>query len=190
MIPIRAAEGRCAVRLRAAGRRHRRLAAWMLTGVVLAAGCMPPPRQSTGLVLRIEPGLSIPPGLAHAAFQHGRQVRATNKYDPYCELETRALAGDSPEPVAPGRYPVTGVSRRLLLDPITRIPALLTGIDCSDPVYQESTWWLGGEGAGDLLYLRCLAPYFDCRIGPPLAPDQVQEVLGRRIAVEVLPSGS
>ena len=55
MIPIRAAEGRCAVRLRAAGRRHRRLAAWMLTGVVLAAGCMPPPRQSTGLVLRIEP---------------------------------------------------------------------------------------------------------------------------------------
>jgi hypothetical protein len=161
----------------------------VLLAALLAAGCVPPSRQATNLVLRIEPGVQVPAGRAHAAFQNGRQVRATNKYAPYCELETRTLAGEGPKPVPAGRYSVTGISGRLLRDPITRIPALLTGIDCSDPVYQESQWWLGGEGAEDLLYLRCLAPYFDCRIGPPLGPDQVQQVLGRYVAVEVLAPG-
>ncbi len=136
----------------------------------------------TGLRLSIMAPVPIPRASAHASFQGGRVVRATNKFEPYCELETRVVA-EVPQRVESGNFRVSRISNRLLIDPITRIPALLGGFSCSDGLFWESIWWLQAESPSTVLYLRCIAPYYNCRMGPPLSPDQVQQVTGHYLSV-------
>ncbi|MGD8208039.1 MAG: hypothetical protein PVH47_08175 [Thiohalocapsa sp.] len=148
-----------------------------------------PVRGDTGLRVEISAPITIPAGSAHASLQHGRVVRATSKLDPYCELEVRSV-GETARRLMPGRFIVARIGERLLLDPTTRIPALapglpLGGLGCLDPLYQESIWYLRAGQPSELMYLRCIAPYFDCRLGPPLSPDQVQQVAGRYLSVLV-----
>jgi hypothetical protein len=36
-----------------------------------------------------------------------------------------------------------------------------------------------------VLYLRCFAPYTNCIFGPPLSPEQIQDVVGPRLDIRV-----
>jgi hypothetical protein len=145
-----------------------------------------PPRD-TGLSLTVTSPIPIPAGRAHAILQHGRLASASNKLDAYCELEVRTVAPAGGARVEAGDFTVSRISRRLLLDPTTRIPAVTVVTSCSDPLFQESIWWLASAARSDVMYLRCIAPYYNCAFGPPLSPDQVQQQVGRYLAVEVAP---
>jgi len=79
---------------------------------------------------------------------------------------------------------VARITRRLLLDPTTRIPAVFVASSCSEPLFQESVWWLASPEPSDVLFLRCIAPYYNCAFGPPLSPDQVQQQVGRYLAIQ------
>jgi hypothetical protein len=157
--------------------------------LTMLGGCESPwlrpvddPRSDTGLRVEIAAPIPIPAGSAHASLQRGRIVRGTSKLDSYCELETRTVAGSAYR-VGLGSFRVARISYRLLKDPTTRIPALLTGLSCSDPLFQESVWWLAAEQPSDVMFLRCIAPYYHCHLGPPLSPDQIQQVVGRYLTV-------
>jgi len=154
------------------------------------SGCVaPPPSNDTGLRLEVQRPVPLPAGSAHAVLQHGRVVRAANLFEPFCELEVNTVTPERRD-VPPARYRVTRVAYRLLKDPITRIPAMPLGYDCFDGVFQESTWRLAPADATadpDARQLRCIAPYYNCTFGPPLAVDQVQLVVGRYLAVDVAP---
>jgi hypothetical protein len=140
--------------------------------------------------LGLELGLGtveIPAGSAHRVFQGGRPVGASSTLEPFCELEI-ATVSEQPQQVQPVRARVTRVSQALLKDPITRIPALIAGINCFEPVFRETIWWLAADRPSPVLWLRCLAPYFHCRIGGPLSPAEVQAVMGPTLELGVGPS--
>jgi hypothetical protein len=145
------------------------------------AGCAVAPDPGLGLSLDLGP-VEIPAGSAHALFQGGRQVGGASNLEPYCELEI-ATVSEQPQAVAPTQLRVRRVSLALLKDPITRIPALLAGISCSDPVFRETYWWLTADRPSPVLWLRCIAPYYNCRIGGPLSPAQIQYVVGPTIQI-------
>jgi len=157
--------------------------------LVLLLGCATRPRSSSIRGVELTRAVTIPAQRAHTKFQSGRQVSGANFSEPYCELEIRTVAEQS-QRVAAGSFRVSRESQTLLKDPTTRIPALIAGFSCSDDVYQESIWWLDGDALSPVLYLRCLAPYFNCRIGGPLSPAQVQQVVGSRIEIKSSPAVS
>jgi hypothetical protein len=132
----------------------------------------------------IERPLTVPAGYAHLKFQHGRQVRAINRYEPWCELETKTVS-DGRQRVAPGRLPVARSSQAFIKDYNTRMPALLGALSCDDLLFQESVWWFDPGQGSPVMYLRCLAPYVHCAFGPPLSPAQVQGVVGDAMSVWV-----
>lgn len=125
----------------------------------------------------------IPAGSAHASFQGGRQVAGVGRLAPYCELEIKTVS-DRPQWAASGRYPVLGQRHTLLKDPTTRIPALLTELSCSDPLFQESFWRLGTAAGGNLYALRCIRPFYNCTFGPPLGLAEVGTVTGDAIRIK------
>lgn len=135
------------------------------------------------MILLTEP-VSIPAGSAHARFQGGRQVAAASRLDPYCELEVRTVS-ERPQYATAGRHRVRGERFTLLLDPTTRLPALITGFSCSDPLFQESFWRLSSETEGNLHSLRCIRPLYHCAMEPPLTLDEVEAVTGPAISVEL-----
>jgi hypothetical protein len=128
--------------------------------------------------------IQIPAGRAHAKFQGGGQVRAVNRYEPWCDLETQTVA-EEPQRVDPTGVVVGRIEQAFIRDYNTREPALLGGLSCDDLVFKETTWWISADADSPVLYLRCYAPYVNCRFGPPLSPLQIQEVLGPRIEVRV-----
>lgn len=139
--------------------------------------------RATGAVILLPEPVSIPAGSAHARFQGGRQVAATNRLDPYCELEIRTVS-ERPQYASSGRHRVQGERFTLLLDPTTRLPALITGFSCSDPLFQESFWRLSSEAGGNLHSLRCIRPIYHCAVVPPLSLNEVGAVTGSAIVVE------
>ncbi len=151
---------------------------------LVVSGCAVGDRPSAAGALIVIPGpVPIPAGSAHARFQGGRQVAATGRLDPYCELEIRTVSEQRQEAM-PGRYRVLGERFTLLLDPTTRLPALITGFDCSDPLFQESFWRLSNEPGGNLHSLRCIRPIYHCALEPPLALDEVGAITGPAVKVE------
>jgi hypothetical protein len=155
-----------------------RLAALVLFGL---AGCATPKDPDYGVEIELNE-VEIPAGSAHTVFQGGRQVGGANTLEPYCELEIDTVS-EQPQRVYPVRLQVTRVSQALLKDPTTRIPALLAGFSCSDPVFRETIWRLAADQPSPVLWLRCLAPYFNCRIGGSLSSGQIQAVVGPAIRI-------
>ena len=155
--------------------------------LVVAGGCAWEEARPalTGLSLTVTRPIVVPPGRAHAILQGGRLTQASNKFEPYCELEVRTVSGATPQRLTTGEFQVSRTTQRLLLDPTTRIPAILVASSCSDPLFQESVWWLVSAEPSDVVFLRCIAPYYNCAFGPPLSPDQVQQQVGRYLAVRV-----
>jgi hypothetical protein len=136
----------------------------------------------------------IPPNTAHTVFQGGRQVSAAGIEHPYCELEIETVS-EGPQWAKAGTYQVRRQGFALLKDPTTRVPALVAGIDCSDPLFQESLWLLRAEISGNLHSLRCIRPGYHCAIGPPIELSQVSEVMGPGVmgqseSQSPLPAGS
>jgi hypothetical protein len=161
-----------------------RFAALALLGL---GGCAAPRYLEPGIELELS-AVEIPAGSAHTVFQDGRQVGGASNLEPYCELEI-ATVSEQPQRVSPVRLHVTGVRQALLRDPITRIPALIAGFSCSDPVFRETVWQLGSDRPSPVLWLRCIAPYFNCRIGGPLTPAQIQGVVGPTISIAPVSAG-
>lgn len=156
------------------------LAAWI-------GGCAAPaPPSSTGLALSVTAPIEIPTGRAHAVFRQGRLVGGGSRLDPYCELEVRSVSGDEPQRITTGDFRVSRVTHRVLLDPTTRIPPLALMSSCLDPLFQESIWWLTSVELSDVLFLRCINPYYNCAFGPPLTPSEVQEQLGHYLMVHTI----
>lgn len=149
-----------------------------MTGCALRVGGSPPSVQA----VEIRGHVQISRDRAHATFQGGRQVGGASQSVPYCQLEVNTVA-QQPVLIPRGHARVTGERQTLLKDAVTRIPALIAGFSCSDAVFQESIWRLDGGADSDLRHLRCIAPYFNCQIGPPLSPAQVQAVVGPAIRV-------
>jgi hypothetical protein len=150
----------------------------------VVGGCAQGPRAGgwVGAEIEIPEPVAISAGSARAWFQGGRQVSGVDRFEPYCELEINTVSEVSQWSSA-GVFRVVGERYSLLQDSITRIPALVTGISCSDPLFQESIWRLGGSVGSNLHSLRCVVPYFDCLIGPPLSLSEAPAVIGPRIRV-------
>ncbi len=156
-----------------------------------ASGCaIQPPAPTPELSLTVTAPILIPSGRAHAVLQNGRLVGAGSRLAPYCEFEVRRVSGAEPQPITHGDFRVSRIRHSVLLDPTTRIPAFLFGSSCADPLYQESVWTLHSEAPSEVLFLRCLAPYFNCAFGPPLTPQQVQQQVGRYLQVQVAGSAA
>ena len=174
------APGRAGRRRRLPGRCGPVLLAVALAGGT--AGCVTrsPP---LGLSVTLTAPIAIPPHQAHAVLQDGRLANASNRLDPWCELEVRTLSGAEPRLVTHGQFRVSRVSSRLLLDPTTRIPVIFAATSCSDPLFQEALWWLTATAPSDVMYLRCIAPYYHCAFGPPLSPVQVQQQVGPYLTI-------
>jgi hypothetical protein len=162
-----------------------RLAALALIGL---SGCVAPRHLDSGIALELN-AVVIPAGSAHTVFQGGRQVGGASTLEPYCELEIETVS-EQAQGVSPVRLQVTGVRQALLKDPITRIPALIAGFSCSDPVFRETVWRLAPDRPSPVLWLRCIAPYFNCRIGGPLTPEQIQAVVGPAIRITRASTGT
>lgn len=150
--------------------------------LLLLSGCATRPSSSGVQGVQLTDTVTIPAERAHTKFQAGRQVGGVDYSEPYCELEIKTVA-EQPQQVPAVSLRVRRESLVLLKDPITRIPALIAGFSCFDDLYQESIWWLTGDEPSPVVYLRCLAPYFNCQIGGPLTPAQVQQVVGSRILI-------
>ncbi|WP_295429321.1 hypothetical protein [uncultured Thiodictyon sp.] len=127
--------------------------------------------------------IAIPAQQAHAVLQDGRLANASNRLNPWCELEVRTVSGAEPRMITRGYFHVSRVSSRLLLDPTTRIPVIVGATSCSDPLFQEGVWWLSSTEPSDVMYLRCIAPYYHCAFGPPLSPAQVQQQVGPYLTI-------
>ncbi|WP_200381185.1 hypothetical protein [Thiococcus pfennigii] len=165
------------------------LLALSTTLAALPAGCaFDGPPAATGLSLTVTAPITIPPGSAHVVLQDGRLASAGNRLEPYCELEVRTVSGDQPQRITSGEFRVSRASHRPLRDPTTRIPALLGLRSCAEPIFQEFTWWLASTAPSDVMYLRCLAPYYNCDFGPPLSPAQVQAQVGRYLTIGSSPT--
>ncbi|MFD2110746.1 hypothetical protein [Thiorhodococcus fuscus] len=131
---------------------------------VLLGGCAQPLGTTRpSLTLRVTAPIEIPPQRAHAILQGGRLANYGNRTEPYCELEVRRVSGEEPQWIRQGEFQVGRISQQVLIDPTTRIPDFLVVRGCSDPVFQESVWWLESPAPSEVLFLRCIAPYFDCR---------------------------
>jgi len=163
--------------------------AMLAAALMLLAGCTGGANQAPGADLVVSRAVRIPPGSAHTSFQGGRAVAATSRLDPYCELEVQQVSRPGAiQRVEPGRYRVTGQRTTLLKDPTTRLPALITGFDCSsDPLFQESYWRLAPGPGGDLHSLRCILPLYFCRMAPPLGLGAVAGITGGTIEAVVDP---
>ena len=173
-----------------ANRRRNRALMLPLALAVGLVGCAidgQPPATATSVTVTAP--ITIPPGTAHVALQGGRLANAGNDLSPYCELEVRTVSGDEPQRITTGEFRVTRVSQRLLRDPMTRVPAILAPSSCSDPLFQELVWWLSSTEPSDLMYLRCIAPYYNCAFGPPLSPPQIQEQVGRYLTIRTGAAG-
>ncbi|MBK5970571.1 hypothetical protein CCR91_17865 [Thiorhodovibrio winogradskyi] len=167
------------------------MAGALLMAVLLlgAGGCAPTiPSGDTGLRVSVTAPIRIPAGRAHATFQRGRLASASSKLNPYCELEVRTVAPAEGTRIASGDFVVSRINSRILVDPTTRISAVMMMSSCSDPLFQESVWWLKSSAPSDVpsdvMYLRCIAPYYNCAFGPPLLPAQVQQQVGRYLEVK------
>lgn len=136
-----------------------------------------------GFLVEIPAPVTIPAGSAHARFQGGRQVAAASRLAPYCELEIKTVS-ERPQLAHPGRYPILGQRFTLLRDPTTRIPAVLAGISCSDPLFQESFWRVETASGGNLYALRCIRPFYNCAFVPPLSLGEVGAVTGPAIRIK------
>jgi hypothetical protein len=97
-------------------------------------------------------------------------------------LEIKTVSEQSQEAQA-GRYRITGGRYTLLKDPTTRVPALFAGLSCSDPLYQESLWFLAPGSTGNLHSMRCIRPFFFCRFAPPMMIDEAPSVVGPAISL-------
>ncbi len=161
-----------------------------LTAGLSLGGCASTPgpdgdaeNTSTGRLV-LERPLVIPEGRARALFQGGHQTPSVGYYDPYCELVTANVSQGS-DTLEPDTFRIERVSSRLLKDPIAEIPPFLLGsFSCYDPLYQESRWYLRSERQPGVRYLRCLVPYFHCRLGPPAGAAGVGAILGPSFRVE------
>lgn len=129
------------------------------------------------VALHLKKPMTIPANFAHAKFQGGRQVGGVNRYFPWCELEI-ATVSEKPQRVEPGRFRVRRVDQAFLKDYNTRVSAVLAGFSCDDLVFQETRWMIDPGTSPQVVYLRCLAPYTNCRLGPPPSPQQMQEIVG------------
>lgn len=157
--------------------------AGLALGLVLGGCALSDRPSAAGALILISQPVPIPAGSAHARFQGGRQVAGTGRLDPYCELEIRTVS-ERPQEALPGRYRVMAQRFTLLRDPTTRLPALMTGFNCSDPLFQESFWRLSNESGGNLHSLRCIRPMYHCALEPPLALDEVGSITGPAVKVE------
>lgn len=158
--------------------------ALILLLALTVSGCaLQPSAPTPPLSLTVTAPIPIPAGQAHAVFQSGRLAGAGSRLAPYCELEVRRVSGAEPQLITQGDFQVSGIRHSVLLDPTTRLPAFIFGSGCSDPLYQESIWTLRSDAPSEVLFLRCLAPYFNCTFGPPLTPEQVQQQVGRYLRV-------
>jgi hypothetical protein len=155
----------------------------VLALAVCPTACVFTRPESTGLSVTITAPIAIPSGQAHTVLQGGQLAYASNRLAPWCELEVRTLAGAEPTIIKGGDFKVSRITSRLLLDPTTRIPALFAGTSCMGPLFQEGVWWLASNEPSDVMYLRCIAPYYECTFGPPLGPAQVQQQVGRYLTV-------
>ncbi|WP_200285572.1 hypothetical protein [Rhabdochromatium marinum] len=159
--------------------------AFLVAVLVLGVGgcAVNPPAGDTGLRVRVTAPVKIPAERAHATFQRGRLANVSSKLEPYCELEVRRVSPAQGARIESGEFVVSRINSRLLVDPTTRIAAITLVSSCSDPLFQESIWWLRSDTPSDVIYLRCIAPYYNCAFGPPLQPPQVQQQVGRYLAV-------
>ncbi|EXJ13374.1 hypothetical protein [Imhoffiella purpurea] len=152
---------------------------------VALVGCASPSRSGLESIgLSIGAPIEIPPQRAHAILQNGRLAGSSNKIAPYCELEVRRVSGEEPQWIRQGTFRIGRVSERILIDPTTRIPAFFQVTSCSDPLFQESVWWLESQAPSQVLFLRCIAPYYNCRFGPPLSVEQVRQVVGDHLIID------
>jgi hypothetical protein len=159
--------------------------------IVCSAGCSFNVQPAfTGLSLAVTKPIVIPLGRAHAILQGGQLASASNKLEPYCELEVRTVSEGKPQRITTGNFQVSQVTNRLLLDPTTRIPAIFLATSCSDPLFQEGVWWLKSAEPSDVMFLRCIAPYYNCAFGPPLPPEQVQQQVGHYLTIQVADSAA
>ena len=160
-------------------------AAWLAVALAgVAAGCSLDTRSPPiGVSVTLTAPIAIPPEQAHAVLQDGRLANASNRLNSWCELEVRTLSGAEPRMITRGHFRVSRVSSRLLLDPTTRIPVIFGATSCSDPLFQEEVWWLSSTEPSDVMYLRCIAPYYNCAFGPPLSPVQVQQQVGPYLTI-------
>lgn len=149
-----------------------------LLAAALAFGCarMSGAEPAAG-ALELKRDVTIPPATAHTVFQGGRQVMAAGIEQPYCELEIQTVS-ESEQMANAGRYPIRSARFALLRDPVTRIPALMGGFDCSDPLFQESLWLVSALPGGNMHSLRCIRPGFHCQIGPPITLSEIAPILG------------
>ncbi len=171
------------------------LRGWDHARIVLLAlslsGCALQPQVPTpALFLTVTAPILIPSGQAHVVLQNGRRVGAANRLAPYCELEVRRVSGAEPQRVTQGEFQVSGIRHSVLQDPTTRLPAFIFGSGCTDPLYQESVWTLRSDAPSEVLFLRCIAPYFNCAFGPPLTPGQVQQQVGRYLKIQAAESAT
>jgi hypothetical protein len=133
-------------------------------------------------VLELTRQVTIPAGRARAVFRGGRQVSAANDLEPYCELEINTVS-EQPQRAIPGAYRVKRVRIALLKDPVTRVPALISGWSCADPVFRETVWLLGKVNEGNLHSLRCIRPLYHCQMAPPLTVGDAERLTGGVIRV-------
>jgi len=147
--------------------------------LLLVVGCESLQRNEvrTPLFLVLEEPLVIPSHQAHAKFQRGRKVPGVNRYDPWCELEINAVS-EQPQRIAPGRFRVGRIEQAFIRDYNTRMPVGIGGFGCDDLLFQETTFRIDRGTSSQIRYLRCFAPYAQCRFGPPLSPQQLQWVVG------------
>jgi hypothetical protein len=139
-------------------------------------------RSEPVVTLELTRAVTIPAGRAHAVFRDGRQVSAANSLEPYCELEINTVS-EQPQHAIPGPYPVKRARVALLRDPVTRVPALIAGWSCADPVFRESLWLLGKVDEGNLFSLRCIRPLYHCQMAPPLTLGDAERLTGGVIRV-------
>lgn len=153
--------------------------------LLLLGGCVSDARigRNSGIVLEIEQPFGIRAHRAHAKFQAGRKVGGVNRYEPWCELEINTVS-EQPQRVEPGRFPVRRIVEAFIKDYNTRMPALLGGLSCDDLVFEETTLWMDRTASSQVLYLRCFAPYTNCRFGPSLTLQQMQAVTGPGLKLE------
>ena len=138
------------------------------------------------LTVEYDRPITIPAGRAHTKFQFGRQVSGVDRYEPWCELEIRTVS-EEPQRIEPDSLVVAKVNQSFIKDYNTRISAVLGGLSCDDLVFKETTWWMEPETGSPVMYLRCLAPYTNCRFGPPLSVEQIRGVVGPKLDIAVNP---
>jgi hypothetical protein len=84
-----------------------------------------------------------------------------------------------PQLVAPDRFAIGKVSRRIVIDELAGIPAFIPGGgSCWDDVYYETRWWLQSERQPGVRVLICREMFARCRAGWYPAADTIALTLG------------